>query len=397
MGEVGIKVKVHWQDLEVVKGDPWCWLALGIAVMAFIDVAILSPIKMQGLRMLSLAKIINLLRLKRVIEYSKHLKELKLLLRAIVGSWATLIWAMIVLVGILFVFSIWTTTLIGHNEGYLEMERQTNGWDSEELFGSIGRSMFTLLQVMTRDSWCSGIVRHVAARTWYIVFFFALFLLLTTYGILNLVIAIVVEQALTASQSNEARNKQHQEKQQEADTESLGEIFLLGVAYGDGENLDVQSFEMACKESAEIRWRLRSLGLPMEDVKRLFQVMDGDGSRSLQEKEFVNGCSKIKGPARSKELLALQAQADNMAKKMDTMGFELQETERMLGRLDTATQRMTHRFAPTAQAARVAIRERVRGAAPLVPIPVTKKGSYAEGRLPEGNVPRMPRLPNLTE
>jgi len=154
---------------------------------------------------------------------------------------------------------------------------------------------------------------------------------------------------------------------------------------------------MACKESPEIRWRLRSLELPLEDVKRLFQVMDGDGSRSLQEKEFVNGCSKIKGPARSKELLALQAQADNTAKQMDIMGFELQETERMLGRLDTATQRMTHRFAPAAQASRVAIRERVRGAAPLVPIPVTKKGSYAEGRLPEGNVPRMPRLPNLTE
>ena len=31
----------------------------------------------------------------------------------------------------------------------------SGGWDHEELFGTVGRSMFTLMQVMTLDSWLS--------------------------------------------------------------------------------------------------------------------------------------------------------------------------------------------------------------------------------------------------
>ena len=33
--------------------------------------------------------------------------------------------------------------------------RGSIGWDHEELFGTVGRSMFTLMQVMTLDSWLS--------------------------------------------------------------------------------------------------------------------------------------------------------------------------------------------------------------------------------------------------
>lgn len=392
IAEVGIKV--HFHSMNLFREDPWSWLSLGIATMAFVEVAILSPIKMQGLRIVSLVRIVNLLRLRRVIEHSKYLKELKLVIRGMLGSWASLCWAVIVLVGIVFVFSIWTTTLIGYQEGFQDLLNDTNGWSSEDLFGSIGRSMFTLVQIMTLDNWCSGIVRHVASREWYMIGFFSIFLLLTTYGILNLIIAIIVEQTLTASQHSETRVKAREERARHLESETLREIFMIADVGSHGD-LGLEMFEKACLEHAEVRWRMRTLELPLEDVKRLFQVMDGDGSRSLNMKEFMDGCSKLKGPARSKELLALQSQADNMSKKMDLMAFELQDTERMLGRLDTATRRMGSRFGPTALSARQAVRERVRGSAPLVPLPNKKKGSYCEDHLSVGNMPRLPKLPNL--
>jgi len=394
IAEVGIKVYYH--TLHLFREDPWIWLGLGIAVIAFVDVAILSPLKMQGLRMLSLVRIINLLRLKRVIEHSKYLKELKLVIRGMVGASVTLCWAVVILVFLIFVFSVWTTTLIGYDEGYQDVRKNTNGWDSEELFGSIGRSMFTLIQVLTLDTWCSGIVKHVAGHHWYLMVVFGVFMLLTTYGVLNLIIAIIVEQTLAASQQSAARVKVREEKAREAESDTLRDVFLLA----DVElrcTLDLDTFEKACTEDPEVKWRMRQLELPLEDVKRLFQVMQGDGCRTLNMHEFMAGCSKLKGTAQSKELLGLQSKADNLAKKMDLMGLELQDTESMLGRLDTASKRMTARFGPTALSARQAIRERVGGAAPLVPLHEKKKGSYCEEPLAVGNVPRLPRLPNLCD
>lgn len=394
MGEVAIKV--HYMRMEWFHKDIWSFLCLGIAVMAFVDIAILSPLKVNGLRMFSLARIINLLRLKRIIEQWKALKELKAVMKGMMHTLASMGWAVGVLVLIIYVFSIWTTTLIGYQDHFTDMIRLTNGWSADDYFGGVGRSMWTLVQVLTRDSWSSGLVRQVLEGAWYMMVFFAVFMFLTTYGVMNLIISVIVEQTLSTQSKNEGRMKASEEKEKEQENEVLREIYLLSDIYAHGD-LGLPIFEQACKEDAEVRWRMRQLELPFEDVKRLFQVMDGDGTRSLNMKEFMEGCSKLKGTARSKELMALQAKADMCAKKMDLMSLELQDTERMLQRLDAATTRMTARFGSTTISSRKRIRDTVRGSAPLVPLKLEKKGSYATAvnDLAVGNKPLMPRLPDL--
>lgn len=59
-------------------------------------------------------------------------------------------------------------------------------------FGSLGKTMFTLFQVMTLESWSMGIVRPVMdvyPSAWA---FFILYILVTTFTMLNLFIAIIV-------------------------------------------------------------------------------------------------------------------------------------------------------------------------------------------------------------
>jgi len=60
-------------------------------------------------------------------------------------------------------------------------------------FGSIGASFYTLFQVMTLESWSMGIVRPVMEVYPYAWLFFVLFILLTTFAVLNLFIAIIVD------------------------------------------------------------------------------------------------------------------------------------------------------------------------------------------------------------
>lgn len=64
--------------------------------------------------------------------------------------------------------------------------------DFPEWFGSLGASAFTLFQVMTLESWAMGIVRPVMAVYPAAWIFFLVFILASTFTLLNLFIAVIV-------------------------------------------------------------------------------------------------------------------------------------------------------------------------------------------------------------
>ena len=64
--------------------------------------------------------------------------------------------------------------------------------DFPDWFGTIGRSAYTLFQIMTLESWSMGIVRPVMEVHPYAWAFFVPFILIVTFAVLNLFIAIIV-------------------------------------------------------------------------------------------------------------------------------------------------------------------------------------------------------------
>lgn len=61
-----------------------------------------------------------------------------------------------------------------------------------ESFGTLGRSMFTLFQVMTLDGWSTDVVRPMMQANPYVWAYFLPFILITSFAVLNLFIAIIV-------------------------------------------------------------------------------------------------------------------------------------------------------------------------------------------------------------
>ena len=61
-----------------------------------------------------------------------------------------------------------------------------------EWFGNVGRSLYTLFQIMTLESWSMGIARPVMEHVPYAWIFFIIFILIATFTMLNLFIAIIV-------------------------------------------------------------------------------------------------------------------------------------------------------------------------------------------------------------
>ncbi|RZO83590.1 MAG: ion transporter [Oceanococcus sp.] len=121
----------------------------------------------------SVLRVLRLLRLVRMVPTLRNIVES--LLHAVPGIVS--IFGLLVLV--FYVFAIIATSLFGQT--------------FPEWFGSLGASLYTLFQVMTLESWSMGIARPVIeVHAWAWVFFVP-FILVSSFTVLNLFIAVIVD------------------------------------------------------------------------------------------------------------------------------------------------------------------------------------------------------------
>jgi len=125
---------------------------------------------------LSVLRSLRVLRVLRLINRMPQLRRIAdAILQAVPG-----IGAIAGLMGILFyVGAVMSTTLFGER--------------FPEWFGSLGKSLYTLFQVMTLESWSMGIVRPVMEAYPNAWLFFVPFILVSAFVMLNLFVAVIVD------------------------------------------------------------------------------------------------------------------------------------------------------------------------------------------------------------
>ena len=92
-------------------------------------------------------------------------------------------------------------------------------------FGTIGESLYSLFQIMTLESWSMGIVRPVMEQFPHAWAFFVPFILVTSFIVLNLFIAIIV----TAMDEANAEEAEHEREEILSEIKALrAEVAKLG-------------------------------------------------------------------------------------------------------------------------------------------------------------------------
>lgn len=170
--EIVLKLLVYRQNFFRDGWNVFDFLVVGVT---------LAPTG-EGVAVLRALRILRALRLVSVVPSMR--KVVNALLKAIPGMTSVLTLLMLVF----YVAAVMSTKLFGEV--------------FPEWFGSIGASFYTLFQVMTLESWSMGIVRPVMEVYPLAWLFFIVFILLTTFAVLNLFIAIVVD-AMTVVEHKE--------------------------------------------------------------------------------------------------------------------------------------------------------------------------------------------------
>ena len=84
-----------------------------------------------------------------------------------------------------------------------------------QFFGDLGGSAYTLFQVMTLESWSMGVARPVIAEHPYAWIYFVGFVIVTSFAVLNLFIAVIVDsmQSKHFDAETERQNIAHDERE----------------------------------------------------------------------------------------------------------------------------------------------------------------------------------------
>lgn len=168
--EIALRLVVH---RRAFWRDPW-------SVFDFLVVAIaLLPATGQ-------LAVLRALRVLRVLRLLTMVPSMRRVVGALVGAVPGLLSIGLVLMIIYYVFAVIATNLFA--AAYPE-------W-----FGHLGRSLYTLFQIMTLESWSMGIARPVMEHFPYAWAFFIPFILVATFTMLNLFIAIIVNAMQTFSE-----------------------------------------------------------------------------------------------------------------------------------------------------------------------------------------------------
>ena len=161
---VEILIKLFAHRLAYFR-DPWNLFDFTIVSIALLPAN-------EGLGVLRALRVLRAFRLISMVP--KMRLVVQAFLKAIPGMGSI----MLLMILVFYVFAVMATHLFG---GAFE------AW-----FGSVGKSLYSLFQIITLESWSMGIVRPVMQEFPFAWAFFIPFILVTTFAVLNLFVAIVV-------------------------------------------------------------------------------------------------------------------------------------------------------------------------------------------------------------
>lgn len=278
----------------------------------------LAGLSTGKIRVFTVLRAFRLLRLVRVVRKLPAFNEVYLLIRGLSASTRTLFWTVVVVCLITYIFAIFGVVLISA-EVELASDKASHDPNSNsqeladlemlvEATGSLSSWMYTLIQVLTLDSWnaiARPLQRYVAG-SWA---FFYCYVAVAVIVFMNLVTAVIVKNALSHSKQDEETLLAQKDSEQKSLLKTFRCLFEV-MDEDDSGTLTLEEFQGAF-ETKEVATKLKLLGFKEEDCQVIFNLLDeGDGCLTIDE--FFEGLQEMKGPAQAKQVFMVRKRVEQI-------------------------------------------------------------------------------------
>eukprot|EP00930_Biecheleria_cincta_P025606 TRINITY_DN18201_c0_g1_i1.p1 TRINITY_DN18201_c0_g1~~TRINITY_DN18201_c0_g1_i1.p1 ORF type:complete len:677 (-),score=95.46 TRINITY_DN18201_c0_g1_i1:134-2107(-) len=300
-----------------------------LVVMADLVMAILGDSSVAFFRLL---RILKLLRLLRVV---KLFKELHIMLFGFFAAFKALLWAILMLAVVLTVFSIAMVQLL--ESDLQELEAAGAYSDCEWCHGamrSVLECNLTLIRIiLAGDSWGTLAVPLIRRSPLTAGPLMIGSLLCINLGILNLILAVIVNAAQAAHDADVERKVQERIQSYESAKTDLLDICSQLDENGSGD-LSLEELMAGFDNNNRFANTMTSLSLTRDDMEVVFNILDDDKSGEVSYKEFVDQLHKMKSQDTYTLLLFIKGYINEMRRQVGeqlslTKGELLEKTSSM--------------------------------------------------------------------
>jgi voltage-gated sodium channel len=294
--ELALRLYAHGCPMYWTKGWQWAWfdtIIVGFQIIDTLTVLIFSGSEFQKsiddlavLSMLRLTRIIRLFRMVRLIP------ELKSMVYLIFASMNAFFWTGVLLCLLMYCVAVYFT----ESGGKIAMKQdELEAKATREKWGTISSSVLSLFQAITGgDDWNQFLVVFEGDSAHVLnTLVFSVYIAFATLVMLNLVTGVFVEGAQRIIKEDK-------------DMELVKIMYkLFNTADQDhSASISWEEFQEHVEDRGMDEY-FKAVDLSSKDAEQLFRLLDSDGSGAISIEEFVRGCLRLRGPARSIDMASL--------------------------------------------------------------------------------------------
>eukprot|EP00931_Biecheleriopsis_adriatica_P004555 TRINITY_DN106201_c0_g1_i1.p1 TRINITY_DN106201_c0_g1~~TRINITY_DN106201_c0_g1_i1.p1 ORF type:complete len:648 (-),score=125.04 TRINITY_DN106201_c0_g1_i1:12-1682(-) len=331
--EAALRIFVLRMEYLLSRWDLFDFLVL---LMGYVDLILSASFNdskgVPGGLMLRLFRIARLMRATKLL---RVFPELHAMVNGFFSAMSAMWWGFIMITVLLLMWSVLAVELL------YSVSREVHGDTHEcsESMSSVFTTMLLLFQtLMAGDSWgtCSlPIIRAVPGS----IFIFGGSLFTIQLGFTNLVLAVIVEKAQEARETDRQRLVEKKNKKR-AEAEKKLSAMCQEIDIDQDGSITMEEFFQAYEDHEDMRECLQMLDIDKSDLECLFHLMDADDSGELTYAELIDCIHKSDTNDLKRQMMLIKLQVedvwvrvrDHMQESLDLIvrkldGLEVKETQ----------------------------------------------------------------------
>ncbi|CAK0906406.1 unnamed protein product [Prorocentrum cordatum] len=271
---------------------------------------------------LRIMRIGRMLKLLRVIRLLRVFRELRLILNAILGCMKSVFWAMILIVNVSFIFGLCFLQATADH-----LREQGDGVDATtkvsllKYWGNCRSSMYSLYAAALGGTDWDLMVSSLRPVGSEFVLLFLVYVGFFFCVVTNTLTSLFVEATMANAQRDQQEVIQAELEQRQVYVQQLRRFFLKFDGQNTGE-VTLEDF-LEHVDDPEMIWFASQLGIELVDAKQFFSVLSSGGRLKVNLEAFVIGCIRLKGTAKSMDLmdmkLTLEQEAADVRRSLTAM------------------------------------------------------------------------------
>lgn len=265
-----------------------------------------------NLSIIRVLRFIRVFRALRMVRTFEIFSKLRVLVSTVTASFFALFWSMVLLgivmlIAALFLCQTLNTYLLDET-----VDQETRYW-MFRYYGTPSKALWSVFEFTFSGGWpnyARPLVEKIGVAY---AIFFLIYISAVVFAMFRIVTALFLRDTLCIANADTEVIIREKMKEKQAYAQKLRDFFDAADASGDG-MLSLTEFEAVVSDERILSY-LSSLEIDGKEARHLFSMLD-DGDHVISVDEFVTGAVRLKGHARSQDVIAIMHDCTKMMNKL---------------------------------------------------------------------------------